>query len=501
MAGVVFISSAVSLHAEAITASTTTTDTSLSTQNRDHLLAQGNEDALDGNFDKALGEVSEALQIDDHLAQGYELRGSIYVSLKLWDKAERDYKAADKLSPDPAYKYKLAEIKYLQKKYDDARPIYAALESDGRLGDLARYRVYLCDLFGAHPSIAAADLADIDKNPKNPSHFYAHAVEDLFQGDRPSANQLVASAEEYFGKSVENAYLAAITQAQNFIPELATFTTKDGTSYKQARVLLDNAGFHVQSGKGWINVPLDQLPDDLSSFPPDIREEIDRRKTMASSTPAIQHPVTFTTKSGHSYANVRWMVADSGLSVLTDNGWTTIPFSDLPADTSSFPKDLLNALQQKPAVGVVNAKAITVSFTTKDGRHFDNVHAQPTDDGLDLVTSDGPTFISARDLPADLSVFPAEWRNRLRAAAAITEPPSESTFVTFTGKNGKHYDDVRASMEEDGLRVTTELGLVNVPWTQLPDDLSAFPPEWRDKIAAAKRIATNTSKSTTSISP
>ncbi len=91
------------------------------------LLSKSSEHLADGDLDQAVREASLAIQLDPHNSQAtYEMRGSIYIQGKLWDKAERDYTTADRISPDIAYKYKLAEIKFLQKAYDDARPRFAA---------------------------------------------------------------------------------------------------------------------------------------------------------------------------------------------------------------------------------------------------------------------------------------------------------------------------------------------------------------------------------------
>jgi tetratricopeptide (TPR) repeat protein len=488
----IFLQAAIWGHADTPTDSAPATTSTAPVSPHDQLMAQANQDAIAGKMDKAVGEVSVAIQMNEQDAAAYELRGAIYIHLKIWDKAERDYTSANKISPDPAYQYKIAEIRYLQKDYDNARPLYAALESDNRLGDLALFRVYLCDMLGYHRSIAATDLALIDQKPKNPSHFYAHGIQCLFEGKRADANKLFAAAGEYFGKTVEANYLSAWIEAQDLNSELATFTTRDGRTFTKARVFLESGGLRVLGTDGWVTVPMDQLPDDLSVFSADVRAQILHQRDRTASAPPTASPVTFTTKSGQTYENVRWEVGDDGLSVLTPDSWRTVPFTDLPADTSSFPKDLQTALRQKREA-VAPAVSEVISFTTRDGRHFDNVRAELADTGVRVLTDEGTTTISARDLPGDLSPFPAPWRVPLRAAAAAAAP-ARATIVSFTSKTGQHYDDVRAAIEDGGLRLTTPDGLIQVPWKQVPDDLSPFPPDWRDPIAAAKKIAANPSK-------
>lgn len=58
--------------------------------------------------------------------------------------------------------------------------------------------------------------------------------------------------------------------------------------------------------------------------------------------------------------------------------------------------------------------------------------------------------------------------------------------VTFTTKDGKHYDNARVSVTDAGLSVLTPDGGASVPFNQLPDDLSAFPQLIR-KVVADRR--------------
>lgn len=535
---------------------------------RDHLLDQARDDASNGKYDQAVGEITLALQMNDKDAGAYEQRAELYSTMKLWDKAARDYTAANKISPDPAYKYKLGEIQYVQKRYDEARPYFTGIQSDSRLGELARYRVFLCDLFGAHESIAAGDLAVIDRNPKSVGYYYANVAYHLYHGERLEANKLLAQVDQAFDKDVRAPYILAVIEAQNFLGDLATFKSKDGRQFVQSRVFVEGNRLRVLTKDGWIALSLDQLPDDLSDFPSMVQEQLTRLRQHASVIAPSTSLITFTTKAGKTYDNVRWSVEDEGLSVLTPDGWTVVPFSQLPDTYSSFPKDLQDALQQRrsssPASAVESISFITrdgrrfddvrarlgddglsvltadgwttvpfsqlpedrscfpkelrdalqqrpylaatdstlnvstVSFTTRNGRRYDDARARLDDDGLSVLGTDGWVTIPFSDLPADLSPFPAGWRDQLRAAASVPDTSDRPGVISFTTKSGKHYDDVRAALEDDGLRLTTPDGLTHVPWKDVPDDLSVFPSGWRTKIAAAKKAAV---APTTAISP
>ena len=51
-----------------------------------------------------------------------------------------------------------AQIKFMQKKYDEARPGFTALTQDPNIGDLAAYKVFLCDLLAGHEDAASREL-------------------------------------------------------------------------------------------------------------------------------------------------------------------------------------------------------------------------------------------------------------------------------------------------------------------------------------------------------
>ncbi|HEY9011013.1 MAG TPA: hypothetical protein VIN06_08335, partial [Devosia sp.] len=59
--------------------------------------------------------------------------------------------------------------------------------------------------------------------------------------------------------------------------------------------------------------------------------------------------------------------------------------------------------------------------------------------------------------------------------------------VSFTTRRGKHYDNVRATLDDKGLDVLGPNGWVLVSFDQVPDDLSPFPSTWREPLAAGRK--------------
>ena len=457
-------------------------------------LSESAERLAAGDYEGAIRDASLALQLDPKNPAAYEARGSIYIQEKLWDRAERDYAAAAKLSPDVVYKYKLAQIAFYKKTYEDAASRFAALESDPNLGDLAFYEAFLSEVLGNHAAKAQSDLARRDQMPEGPSLYYCHAAWDLFLGDHAGASKAFGTADKLYDQTICKRYLTSLIETRRFQLATATFTDRNGTAYNDTSVFLESSGLRVLTKLGWITLTLDQLPEDLSAFPVDLREQIDRKRAKKPSTgaPPSESVLTFTTLSGRHYDRVHWSLQASALSVLTPDGWIALAFAELPTDLSSFPPELQQAIAKKRqlAQAPLPTGPTAITFTTKPGKSYQDVKALLAKDGVHVLTADGWIAVPFRELPDDVSPFPSDWRDAIadgRTGAA--EDAGGMRVVSFTTRRGVHYDQVRAAMEKGGLRVLTPDGLIAVPFNQLPTDFSMFPPEWREtlatKIAAA----------------
>jgi tetratricopeptide (TPR) repeat protein len=163
------------------------------------MLGESYQAFMKGELDTALDKASEIIKLNSRNKQAHLLRASIYARQQQWDKADYDYEMA--LVTDPAdaiVKFDLAELKFMQKKYDEARPGFALLQSDKDLGDFATYKVLLCDLFGAHEDIAAKDLEAINKVGGNPSYYFGNAAWDLVHNKTDDAGDWLKSASRIY---------------------------------------------------------------------------------------------------------------------------------------------------------------------------------------------------------------------------------------------------------------------------------------------------------------
>jgi hypothetical protein len=171
-------------------------------------------DLIHNNADAALGKVNGVIQLDPQDKQALLLRAGIYAQLKRWDDADHDYQLILVMEPDDvAVKFNVADISFLQKKYDDARRGFVDLEHDKDLGDLALYKVFLCDLFGAHEDVAASDLHALDQVGGNPSYYFGNAAWDIAHHKNADAAGWLKSAAYIYEKSPQkfSKYAASLT--------------------------------------------------------------------------------------------------------------------------------------------------------------------------------------------------------------------------------------------------------------------------------------------------
>jgi tetratricopeptide (TPR) repeat protein len=152
-----------------------------------------------GHFDSALEKVNSAFQDDPKNLTAYSIRGKIYSEMKLWDQARKEYETILQIDhKNSIAKFNLIELKFMQKAYDDARLGFVALEQDPDWGDLAAYRVFLCDLFGGHEDAAQGELDAFNKVGANPSFYFANAAWYLYHKRPEDARSWLNSAARIY---------------------------------------------------------------------------------------------------------------------------------------------------------------------------------------------------------------------------------------------------------------------------------------------------------------
>jgi Tfp pilus assembly protein PilF len=151
------------------------------------------------DLDTAERKLDAAVHLDPNNTVAHVLRGSIYATKELWPYAEEEFTTAEKLDPsDLRIKFFLADLKFAQKQYDQARPLYLALKKDPDRGDLAAYNVFLCDLLGQHEAAAAKELAVFNDAMGNPSYYFANAAWSLYHHKMDEGKSWLDSANRIY---------------------------------------------------------------------------------------------------------------------------------------------------------------------------------------------------------------------------------------------------------------------------------------------------------------
>jgi len=169
------------------------------------------EDALQfvelHDLDGALKKLNEAIKLNPRSTSALVLRGCVYGAQKQWLPAEEDFKAASFISPDDIQvKLLLADVKFSEKEYNAARMLYAALISDPDWGDLAAYRVLLCDMASGHDAAAAKEFAAFNQAGENPSYYFSNAAWSLSHKKIEDAKGWLDSAGRIYPQKKNAAY-------------------------------------------------------------------------------------------------------------------------------------------------------------------------------------------------------------------------------------------------------------------------------------------------------
>ena len=138
---------------------------------------------------------------------GYLQRGNAYGSERKWDLARSDYQKALVIDPKCATaSFNMAELDFMQGHYDAARPGFLAIVNNADFGDLAKYKVFLCDLFGGHEQVAARELAVFNQIGSEASYYFANVAWSLYHNKSGAAQSWWQSATQIFAPDKVNLY-------------------------------------------------------------------------------------------------------------------------------------------------------------------------------------------------------------------------------------------------------------------------------------------------------
>ena len=164
-------------------------------------------------FDDALAKLNARIKANPNDAEAYGEIGNLYAGRQAWTEAEINYNKSLSIDgSNSSVKYNLAQMAFAQKKYDSARPAFAAMEDDMRVGDIARYKTFLCDLYGGHQEAAAKELDAFNRAGENASYYFANAAWSLYQKKTDDARDWLTSASHIYEQPKIDAYTADLVK-------------------------------------------------------------------------------------------------------------------------------------------------------------------------------------------------------------------------------------------------------------------------------------------------
>jgi len=177
------------------------------------ILREAHQAVQQGKLDDAITKASAAIQLNPKGLEAYVLRGFIYSEKKIYDKSEQDFQMALQIAPDNStVKFDLAETKFIQKQYSDARPGFATIltDKDDDFRDLAAYKIFLCDLYGGQANDASKELDAFNQAGSRPSYYFGNAAWDLFNHKTEDARGWLTSASNIYTPQKNSLYASSL---------------------------------------------------------------------------------------------------------------------------------------------------------------------------------------------------------------------------------------------------------------------------------------------------
>ncbi len=167
----------------------------------------------DASSADVLAKLNDAIAQDPTDPTSFIRRGNFYGERKMWSEARTNYEMALALDPQMAVaRLDVAELLLRQRQFDQARPGFAALTKDSDVGDLASYKVFLCDLFAAHEAAASQELAVFNQAGENPSYYLGNMAWDVVHKDIEGARGYLQSALHIYNRDKVDLYVGNLIE-------------------------------------------------------------------------------------------------------------------------------------------------------------------------------------------------------------------------------------------------------------------------------------------------
>ena len=184
----------------------------------DALLQQAYTTYQDGDYPQAHLLIDKAEKLQPNQADGWNLRGAVYLKQGIYDKATAAFTRAVAIDPKLwAAQFNLGEVPFHQKDYRRARARFEALLDqtdrfkEANRWELAAYKAFLSCLLMGDDAEAHKKLAKLPPKGATPAYLYAQAALSFSRKDIAAAEKTLAvaqstyppAANDLFGSSFE----------------------------------------------------------------------------------------------------------------------------------------------------------------------------------------------------------------------------------------------------------------------------------------------------------
>jgi tetratricopeptide (TPR) repeat protein len=157
----------------------------------------------------------EAAVGDNHYIEN--LRGAVYTKMRNFKAARPHFTKALELAkgmePESFHpRFNLAELDFVEKKWDDARASFQKLLKDpGKPGNasdpLIRFKIMICDLQQKKAADAEVLMSTFDQyDADSPAYYYGQAVKLFVKNDKDGANDWLESAKRIYPKDINEVF-------------------------------------------------------------------------------------------------------------------------------------------------------------------------------------------------------------------------------------------------------------------------------------------------------
>ena len=169
--------------------------------------------------EKALEKLREAEAIKPDSPVIQNARGSIYTSMKDYDKARECFTKATSISPDSFESYfNLTELDYVQGNYETASNSFTRLLASKSnlpppIRSLVQFKIIVCQIKLKKVAEATELAKTYAFKGSDPASYYTSAAFAIDKGDNTAANEWLAKAHKAFQPSDTIPYLDALVEA------------------------------------------------------------------------------------------------------------------------------------------------------------------------------------------------------------------------------------------------------------------------------------------------